>query len=85
MMYNKNICFHYIREYIMTTNILLYMEVYIMSYMKMCFLLYKTMYNKNICFHYIRLCIMKTNIFIIHGSVYHVIHENVFLIIQDDV
>ena len=68
-MYNKNICCHYIRRHIMTTNSSLYMKVYIV--------LYETMYNKNICFHYIRRHIMTTNIFFIHKSVYRLIRDDV--------
>ena len=40
MMYNKNICCHYIRRCIMTTNIFIIHESV--------FLLYKMMYNENI-------------------------------------
>ena len=43
-MYNKNICCHYIREHIMTTNIFIIHEDV--------FLLYKTMYNGNKYFYY---------------------------------
>ena len=53
------------------------MKVYVLLYMKVYFMLYETMYNINICYHYIRRCIMITNIY--------VIHESVFLIIQEDV
>ena len=53
----------------MTTNIFLHMKVYLS--------LYKMMYNNDVCCHYIRRYIMTTNI--------SVIHENVFLIIQDNV
>ena len=68
-MYNKNICCHYIKEYIMTINIFIVHESV--------FLLYETMYNKNICCYYTRDHIITTNIFIVH--------ESVFLIIQDNV
>ena len=53
----------------MTTNISLYMKLY--------FLLYKTMYNKNIYFSLYK----KTY----NDNKYFFIHEIVFLIIQDDV
>ena len=36
-------------------------------------------------FHYTREYIMITNIFLINENVYRVIHENVFVVIQDDV
>ena len=52
--YNENICCHYIRRYIMTTNILIIHKMYIV--------LYETMYNENICCHYTRRRIMTTNI-----------------------
>ena len=45
--------------------------------MKVYFLLYKTMYNDNKYFYYTSSCIMTINI--------SLIHESVFLIIQDDV
>ena len=65
----------------MTTNIFLYMKVYF-YYTRQCIIkyllpLYKKTYNDNKYFFYIREYIMTTNIF--------VIHESVFLIIQDDV
>ena len=68
-MYNDNKYSCYTRRCIITTNILLYMKMY--------FLLYKTMYNYNKYFCYTRRCIITTNILIIH--------ESVFLIIQGDV
>ena len=41
------------------------------------FAVYEMMYNRDICSYYIRRYIITTNI--------SIIHENIFLIIQDDV
>ena len=61
-MYNKNI-YSSLYKRVYNDN------KYLLSYMKMYFLLYDTMYNKNICCHYILSYIMTTNIFIIHESI----------------
>ena len=61
MMYNNNIYFSLIREYIMTKT----------------FLLYETMYNNNIYFSLIREYIMTTNISVIQDNVFLIIRNDV--------
>ena len=68
-MYNKNVCCHYIRRYIMRTNISLYKKMYIV--------LYETMYNDNIY-----LSLYKK---IYNDNKHFLIHENVYRVIQEDV
>ena len=75
-MNNGNICCNYILSYIITTNILLYIASYnknTLSCMKKYLLsLYTLLYNDN-------------KYFFIHESVFHVLQDDIFLLIRDDV
>ena len=90
----RNICCHYIKDYIMTTNISFTSEDV--------FLLYETIYNEKYLLSYTLSCIITTKIPIIQDNVYDnkyfslykrvyndnkcfLIYGSVFLIIQDDV
>ena len=61
----------------MTTNIsLIYMKGYIM--------LYEMMYNRNVCCHYTRRSVKKCFV-LLYNIKYFLTHENVFLIIHEDI
>ena len=82
-MYNKNICCYYIRECIMTINILLYMKMYF-YYTRRCIMTINILLYMKMYFYYIRECIMTTSISIIHEDVfllYKTMYNKIFVVI----